>query len=310
MPMASSSNPSSQPSTSSVALPTAVPWWQWPTLLSLDAPLVALVWQQLFARSFNLQLHSYQAVLLGASVWLIYVADRWLDAWQLNLACLHTQRHRLYQRWRYPLAGLWLLLLLATAALAGRYASAMEWRLAGLLLLVTGGYFSALHLPRYMRLAERTLGSKTLWGKALRSRKLGTPLLPKEVQVGAVFAAGVTLVLWPQLPWWPQLMLPTLLFAGLCSLNCSLIALWEAEVDRQQGQLSIMQSHPQVAGYLEPSCLVLAGLAWWLAPFPLGLALALAALNLYGLQRCASHMSRSALRVLADALLLTPLLFY
>ena len=55
--------------------------WLWPNLLSLDAPIVALLWQILFARCFHARVETLPSVLLVLAVWLIYAADRTLDSW-------------------------------------------------------------------------------------------------------------------------------------------------------------------------------------------------------------------------------------
>ena len=55
--------------------------WLWPNLLSLDAPAVALLWQIFFARCFHAKLEPLPSVLLVLAVWLIYAADRTIDAW-------------------------------------------------------------------------------------------------------------------------------------------------------------------------------------------------------------------------------------
>ena len=73
-------------------------FWLWPNLLSLDAPVVAVLWQILFARCFQAPIDAPAALLLLLTVWLIYTADRTLDAW--NGAC-HSPRHEFYRRrWR------------------------------------------------------------------------------------------------------------------------------------------------------------------------------------------------------------------
>ncbi len=54
--------------------------WLWPNLISLDAPVVAVLWQMFFARCFGVRIDFTLAALLMLSVWLIYVADRVLDA--------------------------------------------------------------------------------------------------------------------------------------------------------------------------------------------------------------------------------------
>ena len=69
--------------------------WLWPNLLSLDAPIVALLWQLLFIRCFHGSLGVLPAVLLAIAVWLIYVADRMLDAWR---GLTKQPRHEFYRR--------------------------------------------------------------------------------------------------------------------------------------------------------------------------------------------------------------------
>ena len=57
--------------------------WLWPTILSLDAPAVALVWQALLARVIGLSLATHHVGLLGLSVWLAYATERWIEGWRL-----------------------------------------------------------------------------------------------------------------------------------------------------------------------------------------------------------------------------------
>ena len=44
------------------------PWWLWPNLLSLDAPLVAVLWQGIFAASAGVSIPFAAHVLLGIAV--------------------------------------------------------------------------------------------------------------------------------------------------------------------------------------------------------------------------------------------------
>jgi hypothetical protein len=55
------------------------PPWLWLNLLSLDAPLVALVWQDFLARCYPAPLLPSGRFVLGLTVWAIYIADRLLD---------------------------------------------------------------------------------------------------------------------------------------------------------------------------------------------------------------------------------------
>lgn len=55
------------------------PAWLWPNRLSLDAPLIAVVWQDFLSRTYSIALSPSERVTLGLSVWVIYLADRFLD---------------------------------------------------------------------------------------------------------------------------------------------------------------------------------------------------------------------------------------
>src|SRR3984885_4154149 len=75
----------------------SVPFWLWPNLLSLDAPLVAILWQGYLAYRFGLPLRPAGRLVLGLTVWAIYLFDRLLDARQPP-ALHEAARHRYYRR--------------------------------------------------------------------------------------------------------------------------------------------------------------------------------------------------------------------
>jgi len=68
-------------------------WWQWPTVLSLDAPMVVATWQLLLAQLAAVVLDFSRIAVLALSVWLAYVADRWLEAVRLDAGTIRTPRH-------------------------------------------------------------------------------------------------------------------------------------------------------------------------------------------------------------------------
>jgi hypothetical protein len=79
------------------------PWWLLPNLLSLDAPLVAVVWMWILAKSMRVvyvETHAYW--LLAAAVWSVYVLDRLLDAWRFKGSVEEmSSRHRFhYKYWK------------------------------------------------------------------------------------------------------------------------------------------------------------------------------------------------------------------
>ena len=176
--------------------------WLWPNLLSLDAPLVALLWQILFVRCFRAQPDVIAAALLAATVWLIYSADRMLDAWR---GAVNRPRHEFCRRHWRALLPVWSVVLGGTACVAW---STLPWPIfaRGLCLLAAVAvYFAAVHAaPAWMR---------KYW--------------PKEAIVGVLFALGASLVAWSHLRSAADIV-TVLLFSCLCWINCAAIEKWES----------------------------------------------------------------------------------
>src|SRR4051794_36685341 len=55
-------------------------WWQWPNLLGLDAPIVAIVWQALLGAAGHAAIALPGRLGLFLAVWAVYLTDRLLDA--------------------------------------------------------------------------------------------------------------------------------------------------------------------------------------------------------------------------------------
>ncbi len=270
--------------------PTLYPWWRWPTRLSLDAPLVAMLWQGLFAHSFNVAWHGYQAFLLGTAVWLVYAADRWLDGYRLDPNAPHSDRHAFYRRHAAFFAVVILLVSLVAVFVLVRYATAAEWWSGAVIATMTLAYMVGVH--RYGSRTQRTV--------------------PKEVQVGVVFAVGVTLEVWLAAPS-VALFAASVGFAILCTLNCGFIAVWESDTDRAQQHPSLVQSHPRLRSSLLPLTVGFVGVSGFgCVTLPqtatLWAMVALSSAGLAGLARAETRLSKAQLRVLGDVVLLTPLL--
>src|SRR5580698_3499004 len=75
------------------------PIWLWFNLLSLDAPLIALVWQDFLSRCYPTLLHATGRGVLGLTVCAIYLGDRLLDV-RRPASALESIRHRFYRRRR------------------------------------------------------------------------------------------------------------------------------------------------------------------------------------------------------------------
>lgn len=266
--------------------------WQWPTVLSLDAPAVALSWQWLLARPARVTLGWPHAVVLGSSVWLAYAADRWIEGWRLAPGGARTQRHHFYQQWRWPVAVLWLLVLAVDLFTACTALTRREF-VAGLLLLAP--------VLAYL-LSHQFIHRHHAWRA------------PKEICVAVLLAGGVALFPLAQpAAAFPPVAAPLALFALLCFANCALISVWEHEIDGSHGQTSLSRQFRRGAAFSRALPWLLAVLAVLLGATETGsprLAAGCAASSsvILGLiDRLEPRLGWQLARVLADVALLTPL---
>ena len=80
------------------------PLWLLPNLLSLDAPLVAVVWMWMLARALRVEyVHAAAWWVLAISIWCVYVVDRLFDGWRHPHLREESPRHAFHWRWRWVL---------------------------------------------------------------------------------------------------------------------------------------------------------------------------------------------------------------
>ncbi|MDI1315364.1 hypothetical protein [Prosthecobacter sp.] len=76
------------------------PWWQWPHVLSLEVPVVAVLWQEALAQAHGIRLTPLLNVGLGLACWVIYLLDRTLETLAvtssagMDVSGLFYHRHR------------------------------------------------------------------------------------------------------------------------------------------------------------------------------------------------------------------------
>jgi hypothetical protein len=267
-------------------------WWLWPTILSLDAPAVVVLWQAVIARSASVDTSATEIVVLGSSVWLAYAADRWIEGWRLIPENIRTHRHRFYQNGRWPIFALWVSVLGLDLAAATRGLSSAALRNGMLILVPVAAY----------------LLSHQLVHRKSRLRA------PKEMCVALLLGCGAALFAASR----PgadlhAMAVPLILFVLLCFANCALISVWEDEVDRSHGQTSLAIQFGRAAAVSRalPWLIVALSGAVCLAAVPhAGAAAACAGASgvLLGVVDLAQRRTgRIAARVLADVALMTPL---
>lgn len=268
--------------------------WRWLHLLSLDAPLVAVLWQLLFARALRVHLPPVVTLIMALVIWLIYVADRILDSYRAAANPGEAVRHRFYRAHRATFLPAFFAVLLATAWMSYADLGFKLWRDGLILAGAVGGYFGLVHL----------LGSsRRKW-------------FPKEIAVAILFGFGTFLPVGAKLQQLHfRFLLPFLLFLLVLWMNTLLIEYSEwvtlrgRDADRPHESTILLGRHLAAFGFAVGAMALCATAGRW---FPLArpilLAEGLSALALGVLGSQWRRISSYAVRVTADAVLLTPLL--
>jgi hypothetical protein len=195
----------------------------WLTLLSLDAPAVAVLWQLLFARCFHIRLRLSLTLLLALVVWLLYVADRFLDSLTVPSQDMEPLRHRFYRRHRWAFLPAFCVIFLLAGWIAWRQLDPRTLRNGAVIMLAVGVYLFLVH-----------------W-----QRPKSRAVIPKEMFVGVLFGLGTCFPVWEKmLPGRTRLLGPFLLFVVLCWLNC--VAIEYSEWTRLR-QRRFSPPHPSTA---------------------------------------------------------------
>jgi hypothetical protein len=241
----------------------------WPNLLSLDAPLVAMVWQDFLARCYPAILRPAGRIALGLTVWAIYIADRLLDV-RRPVAGLESLRHDFYRRHKR----FWLVFLAALLMLD--FLVALFWVRRAVLeygLFVVPGIL--LYLLKFVLPGP----NRTIW---------------KKLMAGVFFTAGVFLI---ELPGTLRTAWPALAFFSLCLGNLLLVENWERGDRSRTGWL-----------WMAGLCVVLIMPGLWAEGLWFR-AIAISAAALSAIAYFEDSIPLNARSVLADAALLCPLLF-
>jgi hypothetical protein len=266
-------------------------------LLSLDAPTVAAVWTVFIAHGAGLALPWTAPAAMFTAVWMLYAADRLLDARPLPNGTPPPEleeRHRFHQRHRKAF-------LSAIVVASGALAALLD-RLD----------------PRALHLYALLATLLAAWLLLIHARPLPTDTvrrLPKELAVGVFFSAAVFIPTVARAPWLRPAMLPAAaLLAAVCTLNCLFLYAWEHPAPRLQahwttrwatGHLRALATAVTAAAALTASLSALHRLPR-LDTAP-AVACALSAALLQALDSHRSRFTPLTMRASADLVLLTPL---
>jgi hypothetical protein len=179
----------------------SAPLWLWPNLLSLDAPLVAVLWQGFLAYRFSLPLRPTGRLVLGLTVWSIYLLDRLLDA-RKPPSPNEPARHRYYRRHGQLMAALLAVVLASDLLIALLWLRPAVLRSGLIPLAGVVVYLAIFHIS----------------GQSVK--------IPKEIAASILFTAGTFLTAWATLPC-PSLAWAAAAFFVLCLANMIAIEVWE-----------------------------------------------------------------------------------
>lgn len=264
-------------------------------LLSLDAPTIATLWTAFIARKAALRLPAVSLTAMFLAVWVLYAADRLLDAQPLHhqpTAAIDLElRHLFHHRHRSSFLSALCLATVLLAILVPQLAPAVitPFLILGTLL---AGYFILIHATS------------------------GSHRLPKEFAVGLFFSAAVFIPTAARLssPALRAIVPLSFLFAALCCLNCLCIYSWEhpdpARPDNIAAPHLLTGAASRHRRSLAATILVASLLCVFATPFPtIAAAVALSTCALLFLNSSRLRLSALTLRVAADLALTTPALF-
>ena len=196
--------------------------------LSLDAPLVAIAWQIVIAKSLLASLEFYHHLVLGISVWLCYSADRFFEPSQL--AVTSSRRHEIFKRHGIAFLVIWFFLLFL-AVIVSLIFLPLDCFLWGIPLFVVSVSNLAL---------------------CLRESRTGSPFpVFKELRTAAIFALGCFFFpAYESFPGVSQSSMTLAVVFYLLFINCLSTSRWELVNDDRNGSLSFLQRSPKLLSTL------------------------------------------------------------
>jgi hypothetical protein len=221
------------------------PVWLWMNLLSLDAPLVALAWQDFLARCYGTQLLPQGRAVLGLTVWAIYIADRLLDVRRPAIG-EEGRHHRFYREHQKA----WCMVLAVVAAVDG---------ICTLFWLRPSVFFHGLFVA-----GASVVYLAVFTGKSRRWN------FWKKTSAALLFSSGVFLVAAVNTQeGMYSLVKPWVAFTALCGANLMLIDHWRNKGNTTRISVEILVCTVLCIGSgklylaLALSFLLLAGIAYW-----------------------------------------------
>ena len=192
--------------------------------VSLDAALIAVIWQGLIAEVFSVSLEIHHHLILGTAVWLCYSADRFAEP------CfgkgISSSRHQIFKKHIAAFVLIWVALFLG--------ASLWSFSVLPLGCLLWGIHLFGLCVTNFILCKKES--------------KTGTPSsAPKEMRTAGILAFGC--LFFPAYEAsldFVSLFVAFFLVFYLLFINCLSISRWELTLDSKRGSLTFLQQSPRL----------------------------------------------------------------
>lgn len=265
----------------------------YPNVLSLDAPLVAIVWMYVFAWMWNVNyVEPLLPISLGLVVWMVYALDRLLD---LKIAQDRDfpLRHLIHQRYAKPIIAFIGVTALGLVVMA---LYSLQWSIvqtALLPLFATGLFFTiSLFSPQHKRVSyskNLLAGYAFAWG--VGSGLVGLMGLPQPINFLKLCAPEV------------------LIFGLLCVINITAVDLWvdgSEELDDEAEEWALTMPLMALALF----SVLMMRRAGHDHHQPFYVSMLIAAALMYMVNRMRRELSAAFLRMVADLILLIAAVFF
>ncbi|MFC4991055.1 hypothetical protein [Rubritalea tangerina] len=303
------------------------PAWLLPNLLSLDAPLVAVIWMWMLARAMRVQyVETSSYILLAAAVWCVYVLDRIRDV-RRGVHPIEGEmpwRHKFHWKGRFVLSGAVLLIVVYSGYFALFEMQRVLLTVGVVGLVLVGCYFLVSLFDR----SDVAYGKNLMAGMTF-AFGVAAPIVvasePLPLVLSDVFepfrgASGLLVVqaFFESLMRFVGMVLMTLkmvllsvhvlLFGLLCVMNINAIDLWERSRRSDDPEVKQESEFALSMGLFALVVGAVMAVAFYVDDYsaPLCYAVMASAGLLHVINRERSRFSVAALRVMADLALILP----
>ena len=254
-------------------------------VMSLDAPLLALLWLYVFADYWDVSyVDPLLAVVLPLVVWLIYSIDRLADC-SLHKDCEFPIRHRFHQRHKKVFIGVIAVVSLLVAVLSLNF---LQWSVVQSAMAPVAATVGFFLLSFFSEPGKRVSYAKNLLAGFAFAWGVGSGLVGLDLSMN-IFAKLLSREM--------------LCFGLLCVINITAVDLWvkgssELDADLDEWALTLALV---VLGLF---CMLFMGLKVRRMDDPFYVAILIATALMYMLNRSRGRMTADFLRIAADLVLL------